>query len=220
MEVKRFYDEFEGHDITPRTHKKIDLRMRQALSLAKEGIVLDVGCRDGKLKNFISSSEYVGLDITSKFFKKGPIFLVAEAKSLPFRDRIIDVVFAMEVIEHLLNHRNFIKETSRILRDDGDFILSTPNIVCLLNRFKILVGKAPSWFGFDDGHLHCFTFKTIKETLSPYFKVIDRKTVYTSLPLRSIIKTPLTIQKFLAKLAPNLSDIILVKANKMESLED
>jgi SAM-dependent methyltransferase len=61
---------------------------------------------------------------------------------LPYADASFDVVTATEVIEHLEDFRQVVREIHRVLKPGGICILSTPNILNLNSRLRFL------WFGF------------------------------------------------------------------------
>ena len=61
---------------------------------------------------------------------------------LPYGDATFDVVTATEVIEHLEDFREVLREIYRVLKPGGVCILSTPNILNLNSRLRFL------WFGF------------------------------------------------------------------------
>jgi SAM-dependent methyltransferase len=52
---------------------------------------------------------------------------VADAHPLPFRDRAFDALFAGELIEHLADPREGVREFARVLRAGGTLVLTTPN---------------------------------------------------------------------------------------------
>jgi SAM-dependent methyltransferase len=62
---------------------------------------------------------------------------------LPFPDDFCDLVLAGEVIEHLHNPDNFMRECNRVLKRGGDLILSTPNFASWFNRLMLLFGYFP-----------------------------------------------------------------------------
>lgn len=63
---------------------------------------------------------------------------------LPYHDCTFDVVTATEIIEHLENFREALREIYRVLQPGGICILSTPNVLNINSRLRYL------GFGFSD----------------------------------------------------------------------
>lgn len=81
------------------------------------------------------------LEVTTSAFN-------VETDVYPYADGTFDVVLAMEVVEHLaLNPAHMFSEVERILRPNGKFIVTTPNIVSDMALKKIFFGHAPYSFG-------------------------------------------------------------------------
>jgi len=59
-------------------------------------------------------------------------------KSFPYPDNFFDIVIAIEVSEHILDHEVFFSETSRILKPEGKLYLSTPNMLSMKSRMRFL----------------------------------------------------------------------------------
>jgi SAM-dependent methyltransferase len=83
---------------------------------------LDVGCAAGILK-MLGFSEVIGIDIVTG----SNVTILASAEYLPFRDESFQFVFAGEVIEHLREPLQALKEWIRVLQDRGRMVISTPN---------------------------------------------------------------------------------------------
>ncbi|MBU0676271.1 MAG: class I SAM-dependent methyltransferase [Proteobacteria bacterium] len=65
-------------------------------------------------------------------------------KKLPYEDEKFTCVFALSVLEHLLNGCHFIHECRRVLKTGGTLVLLTPNISTYFTALLILMGKMPS----------------------------------------------------------------------------
>lgn len=138
-----------------------------------EANILDIGCSRGDVllllkklgartlaglnlfpfdKNVLNdknkSNLFEMLEISSKinFFEKERVIYLqhdCDNKELPLEDDSTDLVFLLDVFEHLHNPYFVMKEISRILREKGVLILSTPNGLNLKNRMLCLFGKSP-----------------------------------------------------------------------------
>ena len=56
--------------------------------------------------------------------------------TLPYEAKSLDSVVCIDGIEHVERAFDFVKECSRIIRDDGIFLISTPNITALRSRWR------------------------------------------------------------------------------------
>jgi SAM-dependent methyltransferase len=78
----------------------------------------------------------LNVDLVGSVIEKGSRF------RLPFKSRTFDIVLMTEVFEHLNFSPAFIvNEIRRVLKDKGNFILTTPNVHCLENKIKFLLNK-------------------------------------------------------------------------------
>jgi SAM-dependent methyltransferase len=102
--------------------------LRKLLSGRLSSLALDVGCGGGYLRES-GLSEVVGIDIKSG----QAVTIRASAEFLPFRDQCFQLVFAGEVIEHLNEPGQALRDWARVLGKGGRIIISTPNGL-LVNR--------------------------------------------------------------------------------------
>ena len=63
---------------------------------------------------------------------------------IPLDDGRIQLVSALEVIEHLVSPSHLFTEASRILAPGGHMLVTTPNVTRIGNIFKLLVGRSNS----------------------------------------------------------------------------
>ena len=100
-------------------------------------LILDLGCGTGGsfslLRNF---GTVVGLDISPfalKFAKeKGMKHLVlGSAENLPFADNCLDLVAALDVLEHLGDDCQALREIWRVLKPNGAFVFTVPAFMSL-----------------------------------------------------------------------------------------
>ena len=71
-------------------------------------------------------------------------------KIFPFKDETFDYVVAVEVIEHLENPWNFLREINRVLKKGGKLCLTTPNIHSIHQRIFFLFSKPFYFFSEED----------------------------------------------------------------------
>lgn len=92
-----------------------------------EGRVLDLGCGLQPYRTMLGrATTYTGADISAK---PGTDTVVFEpGKQLPFADDSFDAVLCTQVLEHVADAEESIREIKRILRPGGRLIVSVPSI--------------------------------------------------------------------------------------------
>jgi 2-polyprenyl-3-methyl-5-hydroxy-6-metoxy-1,4-benzoquinol methylase len=99
---------------------------------------------------------------------------------LPLRSGQFDLIISLEVIEHLHQANAFLAETHRLLKPNGQLILSTPNISWWGYRLFSFLGQPPKKEGY---HLRFFTYNTFRQLLSKAgFRIINQNS-FTTIPL-------------------------------------
>jgi SAM-dependent methyltransferase len=101
----------------------------RAIGAQMRGRVLDVGCADQKPRWVApAGSRYIGLDYyrtaTEWYGTRPDVF--GDAQQLPVRDRSVDTVLLLDVLEHLPEPEACLREIHRALAPDGQLIVQVP----------------------------------------------------------------------------------------------
>jgi SAM-dependent methyltransferase len=93
---------------------------------------LDYGCGAGNMLRRMSgrAERICGVDVDPVVLKtiSGVETLqIVEGQPLPFPNESFDVITCLEVIEHVADERQTLRELARLLRPDGVLILTTPH---------------------------------------------------------------------------------------------
>jgi SAM-dependent methyltransferase len=120
-----------------------DLRYRIAASHYRGGVLLDVGCGDGRLcwrYHACDPRDYIGVDVapggleTVSSKTQGQartVLAVAEDLGLP--DESVDMVICSEAFEHLPKPETALAEFNRVLKHQGRIVIQSPNALRLRN---------------------------------------------------------------------------------------
>lgn len=178
-ELRNAWDEGGGSDIVVRG-KARELFQKYA---RKNFCVLDIGCGNGFFveqlwrDDFRNLSGYdVGDYVANERKKYFQEFKVGNINfdALPWRGDFFDAVSAWQVIEHLENPHQFIREVSRVLKPGGIFFLSTPNIFNIFNRLIFLKsGDMPRWKE-KNNHIALFPKGLFNKSVLKYFDLMEK----------------------------------------------
>jgi SAM-dependent methyltransferase len=102
--------------------------------------VLDIACGEGYGSALLarSAARVTGVDIApdaiahacARYASRANLqFREADCATLPFAPASFDIVVSFETIEHVAAQEAFVDEVRRVLRNDGLFVLSSPNKV-------------------------------------------------------------------------------------------
>ncbi len=104
--------------------------------------IVDIPCGSGAFIFRLKDNGYnnvLAIDIENIMEIDHKDFMIGDmTKILPIEDNSIDVLVCIDGIEHINKQFDFVKEVNRILKDGGEFIISTPNISSLRSRWKWL----------------------------------------------------------------------------------
>jgi len=177
--MSKFY--FPDMEISPPSDR---IRVRKVLRLIGSGKrVLDIGCSDGIIGSLLmrQNNEVYGIELSHisalKAKRSGlEVFRADSNKLLPFLDSYFDVVFAGEIIEHIVDVDKFLEEIKRVLKRNGFLVLTTPNLASLGRRLLLFWGRDPfidiSWI-HNLGHCRYFVKETLLQLLKTHNFTLD-----------------------------------------------
>jgi ubiquinone/menaquinone biosynthesis C-methylase UbiE len=179
----------------PLTKKLFMDRIKAAIDFShieNNTILLDVGVNTGQLLKTIRASnnlcECWGIDIEPGIKTlqiKNCKLQVADVQNLPFADNYFDVVFALDVLEHVRQADVGIKEIHRVLKPNGLAILSGPTEswfykLCRFIQFGVITKNIKrdkhGFSGEVDYHFHT-VYELEDKFLKDGFKKIKEKSL-------------------------------------------
>jgi 2-polyprenyl-3-methyl-5-hydroxy-6-metoxy-1,4-benzoquinol methylase len=137
--------------------------------------VLEIGCGEGNFReNLSQENEYWGVEpiksaanIASQKLYKVLVGTYQETfNQIP--DDYFDLVICNDVIEHMIDHDEFLQSIKQKLKNNSYLVASIPNVRYVENLFEVLIQK--DWEYKDRGildrtHLRFFTKKSLYRTI-------------------------------------------------------
>ena len=133
--------------------------------------VLDLGCRDGTLtETYAGGNDVVGVDADRDALAEAARLGIETVwadldQPLDLPDASFDVVVAGELLEHLRDPHQLVREARRVLRPGGTFVASVPNAFRLKGRVLFLFGRPPE---NDPTHLQMFSPADVRSLLDGF----------------------------------------------------
>lgn len=139
--------------IRPISHQSTnDATFRLVEPLLRSGVrVLDLGAGEGYFSQWVGehvrrtmqvepATVLAACDVTPEIFRYTAIACdrIAADGRLPYADGSFDVVCSLEVVEHVEDQFAFCREILRVLRPGGTAVVSTPNVLNMNSRWRIL----------------------------------------------------------------------------------
>ncbi len=158
----------------PKDRKIVELLEKYGVAGKK---CLDIGPGTGRWIQFLNqmgAGHITGIDISNQAIEKcrpycDTIKKVDIAKEpFPFKSKTFDIIISFEVLEHLYDPLNYLKEVSRAINNDGLIVMSTPNMCSLISRIRMLIGKLPVAVSSDPTHIRFYRKKDIKNLFEKF----------------------------------------------------
>jgi ubiquinone/menaquinone biosynthesis C-methylase UbiE len=205
-------------------------RLRKCSSLIQRmtpGRLLDIGCTKGDWALYWKARgwEPAGIDLNREFLATAreqgvdARFCDLNCDPLPFGDAEFDLIFAGEVIEHVVDTDGFLTEIGRCCKTGGHVLVTTPNLASFENRIRLLCGVYPKWLNYNfegSGHVRGYTPHVLKRQMAAHgFRVLRHLGNWVPfIPQRFIDDTKFPPFAITGDLLPNLAMDIIVLARK------
>jgi len=142
-------------------------------------IFCDLGSGDGAFIKLIQddfpNSRIVGLDLDKSKIREASAndnvdFIVADVHFIPLQQSSCDIVTCLEVVEHINNFASFFNEIERVMKPEGTFVISTPNIrsfsAITASFVYAVLGK--KYKAFDETHVNLYRPERIMKRLETF----------------------------------------------------
>lgn len=212
------------------TYETRESRLKKCMKLIASlppGRMLDIGCSTGDWAVHWQEANWKcsGLDIDQEHVKIAQgrgvdaRYCDLNQSPLPFENDSFDLIFAGEVIEHLVDTDGFVRELHRCVRPGGAVIITTPNLVSFENRVRVLLGIYPIWLNYNlsgSGHVRGYTPRILRKQLQEHgFRVVAQKGNWVPfVPQRFIDDVRMPSLSVTGDMFPNLSMDIIMMARR------
>ncbi len=177
--------------------------------------VLEVGCGAGNVLQQVPAKHLYGLDLSTFLLRKSQHRLrdyqaklvQTNAERLPFMVGKFDKLICTEVLEHVTQPQEVLKEMARVATADATLVISIPNETWI-NRVKkviqtfglsrwLLKGNNEAYHSpdqmTDEWHLHSFDLPFLKHVLPDILQIQRVKAIpFRFMPLRYVVQCKIT----------------------------
>lgn len=174
----KFYNEFWEHNKKGEFYDffiKWSL-IKELIINRKNLTVLDYGCGVGRFIQEIikinPQSKIYGMDISSmaikiakKKFPVASFFVQDDDEKFPIRNGSVDLVLAMDVLEHIFGVQKILHEFNRVLKPGGQIFITTPYFGLIKNLIIVFFGFE-TVFDPSAGHIRFFSKKSLLSLLT------------------------------------------------------
>lgn len=203
--------------------------------------ILDIGCGEGKLSVLLAQRghDVTAMDVSEGFLEQArclaknssvnlkTIKANIETARATIPSEAFDVIYLMDVIEHLKSPMDGLKNIRGMLKENGVLLLHTPNVFTpsrfagyAKHRKELTDLTNPKNIG--DLHLQTYDFLTLEKTLAfAGFRVSEIVPTRLTLPVLYRLRSR-AFQRFyrsLSKAFPKFSDTLLLRCMKASQID-
>lgn len=176
-DMQEIWDKSLARQIWNQYHNQLEIYLKLAAGEKKD--ILDVGCAQATLALVLAENGHnvTAVDIRQEFldyaksrYTHGNIEFIC-SNALEFNlDKKFDLIYANQIIEHLVYPVEFVKQLSQLLKPNGTIIVTTPNHRYIKNTLPSYseLGNPKDWehkqFTADgDGHFFAYTAEELEQ---------------------------------------------------------
>jgi 2-polyprenyl-3-methyl-5-hydroxy-6-metoxy-1,4-benzoquinol methylase len=222
---KKFLIEYYGNqadDIERMYKKNIDFEQKIRLDFLKKQFlntaipnnpsILDIGCGDGFAFSYITNHKkfknYIAVDFSEIKLKtlfqqnNDATVCITDADNLPFKENNFDVIFCLEVLEHVIDPDVVLNQIFKLLKDGGVCFISIPIDSYIQVRSLKMIKQYYNSDVFSE-HINAFYPEELKQLLvKNNFQIISFCLCNFTFPFRKTIlkyfpKNALKIERYL-----------------------
>jgi 2-polyprenyl-3-methyl-5-hydroxy-6-metoxy-1,4-benzoquinol methylase len=161
---KDFYRSLPREKNLPSLNMVNNKRIEKIEKITK-GRILDIGCAFGNLLSVAKYRDWdaYGVEISSHMAnvakKHGNIFL-GTLERARYKKDFFDAITMFDVLEHVTDPENTLKECNRIMKNGGVLVIQTPAIDSMYAKIK-----SKNWDYYGLQHLNYFSLSDMKKIL-------------------------------------------------------
>ena len=215
-------------------HRENHLIILELLNDIKGERLLDIGCGNGNFTlqcgQQTSAEELYGIEIKETVAKEAEakgikVFIQDAGSKYDFPEEYFNVITANQVLEHVLDADNMLRECHRTLKSTGTMILSVPNLCSLMGKLLILLGRQSTTLHVSEiqvgnflrgtetsGHIHAFAPVAVKDLVEYHGFKIEKMIGVGYYPFR-----PSKVSRFLSILDKRHAVYLTMELTKSET---
>jgi len=150
---------------------------------SKHSRILDIGAGSGETERRLVQAGFeniIAIDLESyldtDFIGIAPeLHLLDVSKEIiPLEDASVDVVFLLQMLEHLENPWHCIREAVRVTKKGGDVFFAIPFSTSFVNRVKYLLTGDVESYSAKNNHVALFSEGLVTKLLGDQLMEVDR----------------------------------------------
>lgn len=164
--------------------------IRSSLDVKMGDTIVDIGCGSGVQLEEIGRKEFtraLGIDVNlnavlygRKKGLKNTDFIIADAQHLPLKASSVDQIVCAEIIEHIKEPNHLIQEISRILKEGGEVVITTPNDRSIWGIYELFWDLFGRGRNYGETHLRFFSQPGLRSYFSNYSECSTRTLFFVS----------------------------------------